>query len=271
MRTYLKYKDEAKSISDVASAIKTIKKISAIKLKKQKNIFERNADFVKELSILISHLGEAFDKQKFSYPINKNSHELMIVITGNKGLVGSLYQDVSEIAENESRGKMIVTIGLKSEGISGNKFLSFELPDDPKNSPGVSELLTKTITLVKNGSISNITIVYPSFNGFTDQKSIILPLYPINFTKNEDSPKMLITEPGKYEVLASLADLYIKTNILKAISEAVLSEVSARLVNSQKADDKSQILLNEGIKNYLKARRVDITRQQLEGFIGHIL
>lgn len=277
MKAYLNQKQKVESLNMVLDAIKTIEKISSSEIGGFSEQFKKAKTFLGELNYTILALANYMGKK--SYPkVYRSKKELLLVVTGNKGLVGSLYTDILNMAENQMHGKDLITIGTKASEINSNKLLSLPMPEGEVFDSGQ---LRQTVDLIKKyieaKKISKITAIYPFFEGFISQKAKTEVIFPIDFSliKNSISkdfklPTMLISDSDKNMVLKNLLEFYIEAYVGRIFFETRLSEIAARLVNSQKATDKAHDLLRSGIREYLKARRTEITNQQIENFIGHI-
>lgn len=277
MRIYLTYKERVANLRRVAETIKTIEKISVTQLRDLKTQFELTEGYLKEINISLLELAYYLERSSFRLAVEKGAEGLLLVVTGNKGLVGSLYQDILAEAEDGAGDKNLITIGTKAAAVKGNKVYSSPLPDKPLGSEELSTTTEKIFELLDNQRLSKLGVVYPSFNGFSSQKAKRATIYPIDFAKLKEDlaqeivvPKMLIGEPKPHRMLKNIARLYINTFIAKVFCEAKLSEIAARLINSQKASDKADALIKRSVHEYQKVRRSEITSQQLENFLGHI-
>lgn len=277
MRIYLTYKERVANLKRVAETIKTIEKISVTQLKDLKTQFELTEGYLKEINISLLELAYYLEKSSFRLRPEKSAGGLLLVVTGNKGLVGSLYQDILAEASNDAGDNDLITIGAKAVAVKGNKIFASPLPDQPLGSEVLDTTLSKIFELLNSGKLSKLDVVYPSFNGFSSQKAKRVVAYPVDFAKLKEDlgeaisvPKMLIGEPRPAKMLRELARLFIRSFIIKVFCEAKLSEIAARLINSQKASDKADALIKRSVHEYQKVRRSEITSQQLENFIGHI-
>lgn len=278
MRIYLTYKERVANLKRVAETIKTIEKISVTQLRDLKAQFELTEEYLKEINISLLELAYYLEKNSFRLSTQKGgAGNLLLVVTGNKGLVGSLYQDILLEASDGGGEKNLITIGAKAAAVKGNKIYNSPLPEQPLGSEVLNTTLTKIFELLDERRLPRLDVVYPSFNGFSSQKAKRVSVYPIDFAKLKEglsqeisAPKMLLGEPKPPKMLRELARLYIRSFIIKVFCEAKLSEIAARLINSQKASDKADALIKRSVHEYQKVRRSEITSQQLENFIGHI-
>lgn len=277
MKTYLIRKSETKALENVAETVKTIEKISASELKELKWQYENMSSYLTEVNIILYQLSVILKKEVFFDNLKNNFGNLSIVITGNKGLVGELYQQVQNLAVSID-SKYLITIGTKANAIDGDKLLTFTMPeDDILNSAELKNTVQKILDVIHKNTVSKVTVIYPNFFGFTNQKAKVTQIYPVNseltdqnFDINIPIPTMLIREPADKIILKALTDLYLETFITKSFCETKLCEIATRLLSSQKAYDKALNLIKQSKHKYLKERRVEATNQQLQSFVGHI-
>lgn len=277
MRFYLQYKERIKKLQGVADTIKTIEKISAARLKPLKDAYENMLNYNQILSSTLYQTASVVSqKNNYDYP-KKKKEKLLIVVTGNKGLVGNLYRKTVLEAEKASEGKKIIAIGKKSAQISGNKIFRENMPDKEEDVLSINKKVSETVLKFLAGGIESVEISYPSFISFVSQKPEFLKIYPVDLDNIKSSlneagelSPLTIFEPDGKDIIKVLTKIYIDSWIAKAINEARLSEVASRLLESQKASDKAGDLIKQAKHMALKARRRESTAEQLESFIGHV-
>jgi len=282
MKTYFRYKDQISGLKDVEETVKTVEKIAA------SFVYSLKRD-VSNLNKYMDNAENALKRISFFYtskyhPLlskNKNGEQMLLILAGNKGLVGGLWHTlINEFLKNKARYGSVIVVGekagsyLQEEGVKIERLFTQSSDTFEK---GMSEEISEYVfAKVAGGSVSSVDILYPKFVSLAEQTPTFMSFLPFVFDATDgmssnDSKKdgFPIFEPSKQKIFDILLRKYIPLFLYKAIMETKLSELSARTVSMEHASVKTKELIGKLTLGYLKERRRFITQKQLESFTVH--
>jgi len=283
MKRYLEDKNRIQIYQDVFETVKTIEKISASKLHFLKQRVKSLSVYTETLEKILIRL-LCFHRP--NHPFLEKSREgkkALLVITGQKGLVGGLYHTLVNYALSiPLKNCHLMVVGskgkkyFKEEKIKiSQTFLDFsELPDFEE-----VDFITKYIfEKFLRGEFSRVDILYSHFVSVIEQRPLIVGFLPFSSelierdkTTSQDIFGMPIFDPSPQEVFNQLLKKYIQIFLYRIVLEAKLSEFSARTVNTENARVKIEKIIKNLKLAYFKERRRDISQKQIESFLVHKL
>jgi F-type H+-transporting ATPase subunit gamma len=278
MRTYSSYKNQVRGFQDVSETVKAVEKIAASMIHFLKievaRLKEYEACIENEL-IYLSSFG--FEK---SHPLLASTDAMgkaLVVITGDKGLVGGLWHRILNLfLRRSSEYRSVIIIGGK-----GRSFLEEERAQILKSFPGFSsipkqeeiDLVTSSIfEEFKKERFSKVDIIYPEFFSLADQKPVLIPFLPFDFNEKKKinpPPGFIIVEPSVKAIFDRLLQKYIAVCFYKIVLEAKLSEFSARTVAMEHANAKIKDFIRELVHSFRKEHHRLVTQRQIESFTAH--
>jgi F0F1-type ATP synthase gamma subunit len=117
MKTFLAYKNQVQGFRDVLETVKTVEKIAAssIHFLKQK-VYNLNI-YASEIERVLARLSLFY--QKKNNPLLKKrtkGKKALVILTGNKGLVGGLWhQIINSFLENLKPYQAVIAVGAKAK------------------------------------------------------------------------------------------------------------------------------------------------------------
>lgn len=278
MKNYSVYKNQVQGFEDVSETVRAVEKIAASMihfLKIEVNCLnEYESNIKKELACLSSF---NFNKNHPLLSAIEGRGKALVIITGDKGLVGSLWHGVLNLfLEKNKEYRSVIIIGGKGKG-----FLEEEQAHIIKSFSGFSviplkEEIDSVVDYVfeefRKEKFSKVDILYSGFLSLADQKPMIIPFLPFNFTEDkrvEPFEGFIISEPSIKEIFSRLLKKYIAVYFHKIILEAKLSEFSARTVAMEHANAKIKEFIKELVYSFRKEHYRLITQRQLESFAAH--
>jgi F-type H+-transporting ATPase subunit gamma len=289
MKTYLAYKNQIQGFEDVLETVKAMEKIAASSVHFLKEEVSNLNAYSGDLLKMLSRLSIFYRKKNHSLlsakdgPAKKRiGKKALIVITGDKGLVGGLwYLVINAFLRKSSNYQSIITVGgkgknnLEEEGIKIIKSFS-QAADLPQ--PEEIKIITDYIfgEFAKN-KFSEVNILYPEFISLAEQKPVFISFLPFKFSVEKElkeklpksAPGLPIFEPSKQKIFDELLKKYINVYFHKIVLEAKLSELSARTVAMENASAKTNDLIQKLDLTFKKERRRVFTQRQLESFTAH--
>jgi len=289
MKTYIAFKTELEGLNNVFDTVNAEEKIAASKVQILKNEILALNDYGEKLEKMmhsLSYFGD--DKSHPLMKVRKSGKRTLLMISGDKGLVGGLWHKVV----NKSLKIMdeyddIVVFGIKGkkfleeEGVEISKFFTAMYPHEENGDTIADYFFGQFI----KGSVSHIDILYPQYVSISKQKPNVVRFLPFSFDKSDDvvaanaaadvSPAadmaagIPIFEPSKKYIFNSLLNKYIKLFFYKIFSETSLSKFSARTVSMEHARVKTKELIKKNVQTYNKQRHRMLTQRQLISFGSH--
>ena len=280
-KSYIAYKNMAEGFSDVSETVKTVEKIAASAVHFLKRKVSALDSYAAETEKILARLS-LFLREEDSpfFREGKGGGATLVVLTGDKGLVGGLWHKVvNAVLNGAERYQSLVVVGAKGEG-----YLKEEGAPPAKLFPGFSDapeeaeiksVADYVLGEFGKGRFSRVDIAYPGFVSLAEQEAVLVPFLPFGFFPEEKgrvsaarkSPAGFpIFEPSKKEFFDRLLLKYIGVFFRKIAMETKLSELSARTVAMEHASAKTDELIKKLKINCAKERRRRITRGQLENF-----
>ncbi len=292
-------KSKIKATERINKVTKAMEAVSAVKMRKsQETALGGRSYATAAVSILSRLAGGSFAKNHPLFVKRTGKKLLMLVITSDKGLAGSLNAGVLKATEAAIHLKSpdsslvdIYAIGKKGRdyfrnrgpeiiGYTENKNDDIEI-DSIKD---VADILT---TKFISGEYHECIVAYSKFNSTFEQIPMVRRLLPLSVESlqeivNDIAPKegkwsdteakeapVYTVEPSPEEVLEVLIPKLLSIGIYHLLLEGKASEHSARMVAMKSASDKSKEVKQELNLKFNRARQAVITREVSE-IIGGI-
>lgn len=283
MKSYLGYQNQIDGFKDVSDTVKTVEQISASSVHWLKQEVSNLNSYTDELETFLSELTRF--TTKLSHPLlqeREHGKKMLLVISGDKGLVGGLWHNViNAFLAVRSNYDDVVIMGKKGEYFfeeEGIEYLkSFvNLPAMIENQE-VSTVTDFIFGEFKKGSFSRVDILYPKFVSLANQQPTRTKFLPFTFSPSQETESqdaragagLPIFEPNKSKIFDNALEKYISVFFNKIVLESRLSELSARTVAMEHATVKTNQLIERLSLDYMKVRRKSITQKQVESFVAH--
>lgn len=292
-------KDKIRSVGKTHQVTKAMEAVSGVKMRKaQMGALSARPYALSALRIL-ARVSSSIDISR--HPLltrRKVEQVLLVIVTSDKGLAGSLNSGVtkralSALAERgisrEDTG--IIAIGRKGEEFFARRGYVLEeriatMKDD--SSLGDFQSVVSLITdLFTNGKYDECLLVYTNFRSTFEQEPAVRTLLPLSvdgvreliqgitpergkFVETKKETEKLthtadyIFEPSPEAVFDTLIPRLVAIEIYHAFLESKASEHSARMVAMRNASDKAEEVSFLLTREYNKARQSDITREMSE-------
>jgi len=262
-----------KSVESTSRVTNALQMIAAAKMKKAQDKVIDGRAYGEKLNSILSNFYLSNPEIFNSEETTKDSKNLVILVTPDRGLCGALISNVLKSAsnyfENNNSNNEIVVIGKK-----GNSYISRTTDNQPafyqvSDMPTFDEVSDVTKFIIERhstGEFSEINIIYSEFISTAVQKARIKKLMPIQIDENSEEKTFseYLYEPNLEEVSNALIPRYIEVNIFNAILDSTASEHSARLVAMQNATDNANELKDDLTLDLNKARQQTVTSEILD-------
>jgi len=287
MKSYVKYKNQTEGLKDVSETVKTVEKIAASAVHFLRRKVSALDAYTAETEKALARLSAFYLKE--DHPLlrkREKGERALIVVTGDKGLVGGLWHRiVNAVLENSGRYRTLIAVGAKGEGYLKEESAPAEKPFAGFSGGSEEEEIRGVMDYVfgefKKGKFSRVDIAHPKFVSLTKQEPAFTSFLPFEFglaegtgfgkagSERASAGGLPIFEPSKQRLFDELLRKYIGVFFRKIIMEAKLSELSARTVAMERAASKTEELIKKLKVGYAKERRRRITQGQLESFAAH--
>lgn len=235
------------------------------------------ADVIGSLSSNLQESGQAFFESR---PVK---HRGILVLSTDKGLCGALNANLFRLVNELDASAKFVAVGKRAtQYLSRTRrdlLADFTVSDRAPFSE-VRKVVEFLLHQYLEENIDTVEVAYTSFVNTLQQEPEIVQLLPFSdletmlatlharFGSPDDESakdsREILFEPGREEILAELASLYVKQEIYQLILESQASEHSARMVAMKNATDNAGNLVDDLTLQYNRARQAAITQEIIE-------
>lgn len=271
---------------------KAMEAVSAVKMRKSQEKAFASRPYVRSALRILAQVSQLEEvKTRHYFTDTSKNNELLIVVTSDKGLAGSVNSAVlKEVDKLVLSGHKpdILAVGRKAvehaRRLKLKTVSEFTNINDDVGVDDVYEMSKKALEAFEAGTYSQVRVVYQNFISTFEQTPTVrkvLPLDPaeIEFVMQGIKPKNgkwseevsspdtyldYIVEPSPEEVIKSLVPILINIMVYHALIESKASEHSARMVAMKNATDKSKEVVKNLTIKYNKERQAAITAEVSE-------
>ena len=235
------------------------------------------ADVIGSLSSNLQESGQAFFESR---PVK---HRGILVLSTAKGLCGALNANLFRLVNEVDASAKFVAVGKRAtQYLSRTRrdlLADFTVSDRAPFSE-VRKVVEFLLHQYLEENIDTVEVAYTSFVNTLQQEPEIVQLLPFSdletmlatlharFGSPDDESakdsREILFEPGREEILAELASLYVKQEIYQLVLESQASEHSARMVAMKNATDNAGNLVDDLTLQYNRARQAAITQEIIE-------
>jgi F-type H+-transporting ATPase subunit gamma len=285
-------KNKIISTQKTGKVTKAMESVSAVKMRKSQERAFVGRPYVRSAMRILARLSNT--QEGLSHPLTQKRGEgkkLLVIVTSDKGLAGSVNSAVLKRAEQvfrENKDVDVVAIGRKAlEFARREKKTVLSEYTNVRDDVKVDDVHDMTAIIMEEFIKSNyvhVDVVYQNFlSTFEQQPTLrsILPLDPAEIafmmegirpktgkwsddTSGEDVKTTYTVEPSAEEVLDTLIPQLVQIMLYHALLESKASEHSARMVAMKNATDKSKEVIKALTIQYNKARQAAITAEVSE-------
>lgn len=287
-------KNQILATKKTGQVTKAMESVSAVKMRKSQERAFVSRPYVHAAMRILAQL--ATSQEGLAHPLAQpgvGEKELLIVVTSDKGLAGSVNSSVLKKVEEHvyaSSGQQcdVVAIGRKALEFAGRSKLAvlseYTNVSDDVSITDVAEMAAVAVHGFREGTYSSVKVVYQNFLSTFEQEPVVRKLLPfqseaIHETLRGIRPKrgkfsddvleadrrtVYTIEPSPEAVLGVLIPQLVEIMVFHALLESKASEHSARMVAMKNATDKSKDVVKALTIKYNKARQAAITAEVSE-------
>lgn len=285
-------KRRVNSVQNIAKITNAMQLVSASKTKYSQKSATNSLPYMQALLDSLETVAHFTDPKLHPFlNQNRTGVELMVVMSTNKGLCGSLNTNLFKQLLSWSADKpqaQYIAVGqkavnfLKSHGLN----LVAQFTDWPEKTK-LSDVLP-LLDLIKekylSHEVSKVDILFTDFVNVLKQRSLVFNLLPLinlsiqqlelefknKLDKSEESAQEektranYLLEPSSGELLDFLLNYYLELSFYHLVLESLASEHSARMVAMKSASDNAKDLVEVLKLDFNKSRQTMITNELLD-------
>ncbi len=269
-------KRKINSVSNTQKITKTMKMVSAAKMRKAIEAMQSARPYTDKLAELIQEISNrAGGNTEHAFFEAKEVHTIyLVVVTSDKGLCGAFNSNVLKAAynfakENKDKTIKIVPVGKRAFDFFAKrgfeiveKWIGFGGKYSFNDAVDAGRLISKSFI---NGNADEVHLIYNEFKSTSSQLVRIKKLLPLAVESGSE-PKYpdFEYEPEVNVLLDSLLPQFINTSIFQSMLESVAGEHGARMVAMDNATRSAGEMIKKLVLNYNKTRQAAITTELLD-------
>lgn len=271
-------KRRIRSVTSIEHITNAMKLVSAAKLRRAKNVFERTQEYLYHVTDSIDEL--FYNEEDIPSHYLLGSREIKrtcyVLVSSNRGLAGSFNMNVIKAAEQEMaedpERPLLVCIGGKGRDYFAKRnheiFSEYLRPPENVSFIETGEMSKPLVALYDEGGIDQIKLVYTSFISTLEQRVVTKRLLPFFVKKERDSvilyDRPIENEPSTEAVFNYLVPKYVEIMIYRAIVESATCEHAARRIAMENATDNAREMMDDLRLSFNRARQAAITSEITE-------
>lgn len=271
-----------KSIRNTQKITRAMEKVAMSKMRKAQDRMAAARPYAERIRRTVGHLAHANPEYRHPFTMEREVRRVgYLIVSTDRGLCGGLNANLFRMVLREIRGWRdkgvevdLAIVGAKAIAFFrrvGGRVLaeSSHLGDAPrlKDLLGTISVMTKTY---EEGRIDRLFIAGNDFVNTMTQRPIVRQLLPIEPVEDDALLKHwdYIYEPSSTELLDTVLERYLESQVYQAVIENVACEMSARMVAMKAASDNAGKIIDSLQLSYNKARQAAITRELSEIVAG---
>lgn len=269
-----------KGVNETKKITKAMKLISAVKLKKAREMHEKTLPFFKHIQETMIDILERVPDMKMVYFDKRENKEerkkAYIVISSDSGLTGGYNTNVTKFATEriDKETSIVFPIGNTIRNyMLRNEYnvQEIELDNYSVDTKIAGDIAVQMIKLFKEEKIDELELIYTEMESamHLEPHSIkLLPLERKDFERKEKNiNEELQFEPSPEIVFDVLTNKYVKGILYGGMVESFVSEHFARMNAMDSATSNAEKMVSKLTLNYNRARQAAIT-QEISEIIG---
>ncbi len=270
-----------KGVNETKKITKAMKLISAVKLRKAREMHEKTLPFFKHIQETMIDILERvpdmelvyFDKRKKK----ENRKKAYIVLSSDSGLTGGYNTNITKFAREriDKENSIVYPIGNTIRNYmlrNGYNVEEIELQDYSVDTRTAGDIAVQMIKLFKEGKIDELELIYTEMESAMHLEPHYIKLLPLerkDFEREEQKiHEELAFEPSPEIVFNVLTNKYVKGILYGGMVEAFVSENFARMNAMDSATTNAEKMVSKLTLNYNRARQAAITQEISEIISG---
>ncbi|MGB0955825.1 MAG: F0F1 ATP synthase subunit gamma [Panacagrimonas sp.] len=271
-------RSKIKSVKNTQKITRAMEKVAMSKMRKAQERMAMARPYSEKIRRTLGHLAQANLEYKHPFTVEREAKRVaFLIVSTDRGLCGGLNMNtfrtcVRAMSEWKEKGVEadVALIGNKAVSFFkrvGGKVLATttQLGDKPQ----LEQLLGVINSLsdaYRAGEVDRVYLVSSEFVNTMTQKPEVRQILPIEPVANDDllSHWDYIYEPSSEELMDTVLQRYVESQVYQAVIENAACEQSARMVAMKAATDNAGKIISGLELAYNKARQANITKELAE-------
>ncbi|KAI3404030.1 ATP3 [Candida oxycetoniae] len=269
--TLREIENRLKSIKNIEKITKTMKIVASTRLNKAQRAMQSARVFNKSETEFNENAEPKIVKEEGEEA--KPEKTLLIVVSSDKGLCGSIHSQISKSARKRTaeldNNVDIVTIGDKVKAQllrTHNEHLKLSFSGVGKGEPTFDEVALICDEISKLGHFENVEILYNKFVSGVSFEPSKFSVFAADAIEN--APGINKYELENEEVPQTLSEFSLANSLLTAMAEGYASEISARRNAMDNASKNAGDMINNYSILYNRTRQAVITNELVDIITG---
>ncbi|MBA4390760.1 MAG: ATP synthase F1 subunit gamma [Syntrophus sp. (in: bacteria)] len=275
MATLRDIKRKISSINSTQTITRTMKMVSAAKLRRAQEELEKIKDYAVKMEELTGRVVKNMPEDAHPLLVAREEVKKVLIVSvgSDRGLCGAFNTNIGLHAQNftlQNHDKY-ERIGVYVFGRKVRDYLQRRKVDIVKSwidvkkidQELVSEVADELIGLYLNGEFDKIYLSYTHFRSAVKQEVVFEEFVPIK-TSDEVEYIDYLCEPDRIKIVESLIPRYIGTKIYYALVESQTSEHAARMSSMENATTNCGDMVKYLTLVYNKRRQESITNEMMD-------
>lgn len=274
-----------RSVKNIAQVTRALQAVSASKVRKAMQAMMQTRPYATKAWQVLTHIAGQPGRASLHpllTPRSEDRNELVVLITGDRGLAGAYTTNIVRHALNRFNNSPIpvsyIAVGRKGRDMLFRRRKKVvaefsNLPPAPSFAD-ISAIGRLAVDEFMSGRVDRVYLVYTDFINMVKQNPTIKQLLPLEISSTEEHVMQLDTtkiaratyiyEPGETEILDEIVPRFTALQVYQAVLESLASEHAARMVAMKNATDSATELASALQLEYNKARQQGITNEILD-------
>lgn len=273
-----KFRSKIRSVKDTRKITTAMEMVAASKMRAAQNQMLATKPYAEKIIQVISHLAKAHPEYQHEFlKIREIKRAGFIVVSSDRGLCGALNSNMFRRLVEEMRVLFkkniemdLCVIGTKAinffKRFGGNLIAEASHIGDKPSVESLIGIVKIMLETYKEKKIDAIYLVSNEFVNTMTQRPKVMQLLPLMPTTDEKLNYRwdYIYEPDAKELIVTLMQRYIESEVYQGVVENIACEQAARMVAMKNASENAEKVIDELQLSYNKVRQAAITQEIAE-------
>lgn len=274
-------KNRIDSVKKTRKMTQAMKMVAAAKFKRASDRTAQSKGYIEELRLMLAAIGQQMETEVQSRFLEKNDSkkEVVLVVSGDRGLCGGFNANILKFADNylkhKDKGEIeLVLVGTKAAQYYKNKqwtiLSTFEGVLNNSSVELVHELLDPLLERYKQGEIGRVQLLYNAFISAVANEQVNVSLLPVCLDNMEESSckEDYYLEPSADAVVDMVLSEYLILVVFRGLLESYASEQGSRMSAMDSATTNAGEMVDALMLVYNRQRQAQITTELAEIVAG---
>jgi len=268
-------KNRIGTVKNIKQITNAMKMVAAAKLRKSQEAVVKAREYARYVDRMLRVLQKKTQNMEHNFlsSPNPNGKELLIIVSGDKGLCGSFNSSINRFTLRylESNPNCdLIFIGRKAYDYFRRRNIynileHYEGVGEVQNVLDLAEHKERIFELYNSGVYSKVFVIFNEFKSAILQNLVHKQILPVVADESEDTPSTeYIYEPDETTIIEELGHRYLSVNLWIMLLESNAAEQGARMTAMDNATTNAEELINELSLIYNRERQAQITTQIIE-------